>query len=46
MLFQIFHVNLGQNLALDGTLYWRVYDPLNIVFREREREREMGLAAL
>ena len=28
MLFQIFWINLGQNLALDGTLYWRVYDPL------------------
>ena len=26
--FQIFEINLGHNLALDGTLYWRVYDPL------------------
>ena len=29
LLFQIFYVNLGQNLALEGTLYWHVYDPLD-----------------
>ena len=28
MLIQIFLVNLEQNLALEGTLYWREYDPL------------------